>query len=253
MTVSIVNSKNPTNCTEDLPNASFKWSDQSLVQAAKIGHSTSFDGLCERHTQQLVRVAYRITRNREDAEDAVQNALLSAFVHLTAFEGKSSFATWLTRITMNSALMLLRKKRATRAEAIKRANATEDLDLVDRSPGPEEACSSKEQKRILIDALNTLRPKVRKAIELRELQGLSIKETAQVLGVTVGTVKARVFHGRGKLRKALRQRAERTRTGGGAGGNQFTWERPANTARTRPARGMFDQGRSIDWVFMSVT
>jgi RNA polymerase sigma factor (sigma-70 family) len=214
MTANAVKSINLAGCTADLTNAPFRPSDESFVQAAKIGHSTSFEALCERHTQQLFRVVYRITRNREDAEDAVQNALLSAFVHLTSFDAISSFATWLTRIAMNSALMLLRKKRTTHVESIEKANAIEDLHLPDQSPSPEGACSSKEQKRILTDALNTLRPRVRKAIELRVLQELSIKETAQVLGVTVSAVKARVFHGRGKLREALTHRAERTRTYG---------------------------------------
>jgi RNA polymerase sigma factor (sigma-70 family) len=214
MTSNIVKPINVAGCTVDLTSAPLRPSDQSLVQAAKIGHSTSFDALCERHAHRLFRVAYRITRNREDAEDAVQNALLSAFVHLTAFEDKSSVATWLTRITMNSALMILRKKRASPVELIENANVTGDLNILYRSSSPEEACSSKEQERILIDALNTLRPDIRKTIELRELQGLTTKETAQVLGVTISAVKARVFHGRGKLREALSY-AKRQRIYGG--------------------------------------
>src|SRR6267143_3303588 len=84
--------------------------EKSLVQAAKAGQSTAFAALCERYTQQLLRAAHRITRNREDSEDAVQEALLRAFVHVRDFDGRSSFATWLTRITINSALMILRKK-----------------------------------------------------------------------------------------------------------------------------------------------
>src|SRR6201998_398189 len=83
-----------------------------LVEAAKRGHSTAFGTLCERYSQQLFRAAHRITRNREDAEDAVQDTLLRGFVHLRDFDGRSSFATWLTRIAINSALMILRKKRA---------------------------------------------------------------------------------------------------------------------------------------------
>src|SRR5467141_4882903 len=85
-------------------------SDESLVEAAKLGHSTAFDTLSERYRQQLFRAAHRITRSCEDAEDAVQGALLRAFVHLRDFGGRSSFSTCLTRIAINSALMRLRKK-----------------------------------------------------------------------------------------------------------------------------------------------
>src|SRR5713101_10117696 len=88
-------------------------SDQSLVEAAKLGHSTAFDTLSERYRQQLFRAAHRITRSREDAEDAVQDSLLRAFLHMTQFDGRSSFGTWLTRIAINSALMILRKKRTS--------------------------------------------------------------------------------------------------------------------------------------------
>src|SRR5712671_5005509 len=93
-------------------------SDQSLVEAAKLGHSTAFDTLSERYRQQLFRAAHRITRSREDAEDAVQDSLLRAFVHIGDFEGRSNFGTWLTSITVNSALMILRKKRASPEIAI---------------------------------------------------------------------------------------------------------------------------------------
>jgi DNA-directed RNA polymerase specialized sigma24 family protein len=82
-------------------------SDESLVQAAKNGHSTAFVTLCERYRQQLFRAAHRITRSFEDAEDAVQETLLRAFVHIMDFDGRSSFGTWLTRIAINSALMIL--------------------------------------------------------------------------------------------------------------------------------------------------
>src|SRR5215470_15588932 len=86
--------------------------EKRLVEAAKRGHSTAFAALCERHAKQLFRAAQNITGNREDAQDAVQDALLSAFVHVRNFDGRSKFGTWLTRIAINSALMILRKKRS---------------------------------------------------------------------------------------------------------------------------------------------
>src|ERR1700752_343914 len=87
-------------------------SEKILVEAGQPGHSTAFATVSARYRQYLFRAAHRITRSREDAEDAVQDALLRAFVHIRDFDGRSSFATWLTRIAINSGLMLLRKKRS---------------------------------------------------------------------------------------------------------------------------------------------
>src|SRR5437879_5950608 len=88
-------------------------SDQSFAEAAKPGHSTAFDTLSERYRPQLFRAAHRITRSRENAEDAFQDLLLRAFVHMRDFDGRSKLGTWFTRIAINSALMILRKKRAS--------------------------------------------------------------------------------------------------------------------------------------------
>src|SRR6266481_8099666 len=127
--------------------------EQSLVEAAKGGHSTAFGALCERYTQQLLRAAHRITRNREDSEDAVQDALLRAFVHLRDFDGRSSFSTWLTRIAINSALMILRKKRTSLEVA---TAGSDDLDMnrggfqiADRAPNPERLYAQGEEEKIL--------------------------------------------------------------------------------------------------------
>src|ERR1700757_803213 len=89
-------------------------SDEKLVVAAKRGERVAFDELFKRHAQNVYRTTYRITRNREDAEDAVQDCFLNAFVHLKSFDGRAQFATWLTRIAMNAALMRLRKNRTAR-------------------------------------------------------------------------------------------------------------------------------------------
>ena len=85
--------------------------EKRLVAAAKYGESVAFDVLCERLTPRILRSLLRITKNREDAEDALQDSLLSAFIHIAEFDGRSAFSTWLTRIAINSALMILRKKR----------------------------------------------------------------------------------------------------------------------------------------------
>jgi RNA polymerase sigma-70 factor (ECF subfamily) len=183
--------------------------DALLVSAAKARDTRAFELLVERHERKIFLLAQRITRNREDAEDIVQQSMQKAFVHMKKFEGKSLFCTWLTRIAINQALMLLRRKhRSHEVPSEVSSTKTESampLDFRDPAPNPEDSCLDREQKQILSAALNTLRPGVRKAIELRDLDELSIGETALVLGVSVAAVKGRVFHGRRKLREALTQ------------------------------------------------
>ena len=154
-------------------------------------------------------MAQRITRNREDAEDVVQQSFQKAFIHLKKFEGKSLFYSWLTRIAINEALMLLRRKRGSHEVPIEESSTNTEnaltLGFLDLAPNPEDSCLDREREQILSAALNRLRPGIRKAIELRELGELSTRETALVMGLSVAAVKARVFHGRRKLRETLRQ------------------------------------------------
>ena len=111
--------------------------------------------------------------------------------------------------------MLLRRKRGTREvilESNKEGETALPLDIPDAGPNPEDSCLQREQERILSAAVNELTPGMRKAIELRELGELSTGETARVMGLSVGAVKARIFHGRRKLRQTLKRYAESTRT-----------------------------------------
>src|SRR4029077_16215300 len=183
--------------------------DASLVAAAKARDTRAFELLVERHQRKILSMAQRITRNREDAEDVVQQSFQKAFIHLTKFEGESLFSTWLTRIAINEALMLLRRNRGSLEVSIegstKKTQSALPLDFLDSAPNPEDRCLDREQKQILSAALNKLRPGIRKAIELRDLGELSTGDTALVMGLSVSAVKARVFHGRRKLRETLRQ------------------------------------------------
>jgi RNA polymerase sigma-70 factor, ECF subfamily len=183
--------------------------DASLVAAAKARDTRAFELLVERNERKIFSMAHRITRNREDAEDVVQQSFQKAFIHLKKFEGKSLFCTWLTRIAMNEARMLLRRKRGLHEVPIEESSTKTEsvlpLDFLDSAPTPEDSCSDREQEQILSAALNKLRPGIRKAIELRELCELSTGETALVMGLSVSAVKGRVFHGRKKLRETLRQ------------------------------------------------
>jgi len=181
----------------------------ALVAGAKTGDTRAFELLVERHERKVFSMAQRITRNREDAEDVVQQSFHKAFIHLRKFEGKSLFDTWLTRIAINEALMLLRRKRWSREVPIEatstKTQSALPLDFLDSAPNPEDRCLDREQEEILSAALNKLRPGIRKAIELRELSELSTEETALVMGLSVAAVKGRVFHGRRKLRETLCQ------------------------------------------------
>jgi len=207
----------------------------ALVAGAKIGDAAAFELLVQRHERKIFSLAQRMTRNREDAEDVVQQSFQKAFVHLKNFEGESLFSTWLTRIAINEALMLLRRRRGSREVPIAESNTEDEtalpLDIPDAGPNPEDSCLQREQERILSAAVNELTPGMRKAIELRELGELSTGETAQIMGLSVGAVKARVFHGRRKLQKTLKLYVESRR----AYGNQ----------RLRAKRSVRDRSRTI--------
>jgi RNA polymerase sigma-70 factor, ECF subfamily len=192
--------------------------DASLVAGARAGDARAFELLVQRHAGKIFLLAQRMTRNREDAEDVVQQSFQKAFIHLKNFEGESLFSTWLTRIAINEALMLLRRRRGTREVPIAESNTEDEtalpLDIADAGPNPEDSCLQREQERILSAAVNELTPRTREAIELRELGELSTGETARVMGLSVGAVKSRVFHGRRKLRQTLKRYVESTRNYG---------------------------------------
>jgi RNA polymerase sigma-70 factor, ECF subfamily len=180
-----------------------KDSDAALVAAAKCGESHAFEKLVFRHERRVFAVAQRITHNREDAEDVVQESFHKAFRHLNDFQEKSRFSTWLTRIAMNEAFMLLRRRRGVLevlpdspddgAKPVSEA-------FVDQSPSPEESCWLRERSELLSQAINRLGPKIQRTILLRDIEGCSVEETAQILGTSITAVKARLFHGRRKLR-----------------------------------------------------
>jgi RNA polymerase sigma-70 factor (ECF subfamily) len=183
-----------------------KDSDGVLVAAAKCGDTQAFEELVFRHEQRVLSVAQRITNNREDAEDVAQESFHKAFLHLDTFQEKSRFSTWLTRIAMNEAFMLLRRKRGV-FEVL--PDSPDDgvragcEVFVDQSPNPEESCWRRERTDLLTKAINRLGPKIRGTILLRDIEERSAEETAQILGTSISAVKARVFQGRRKLRRTL--------------------------------------------------
>ena len=186
--------QNDTSVVSDLR----AWSEEQLIAAAKTGRRAPFGELCERHVKKVFRVIHRIMRNREDAEDAVQDSLLKAFVHLRDFDGRSQFATWLTRIAINAALMKLRNNHWKREIPMIEPNPQCELErrseIQDDTPDPEETYRLRERREILNTAILGLRPRARRVVELHQLQEHSLRETAQILGISIAAVKARMFH-----------------------------------------------------------
>ena len=181
--------------------------ESAVLVAAKNGDSAAFESLCKQSAKMVFRVARRMMRNNEDAEDVLQESFQQAFIHLKNFNGDSQFSTWLSRIAINAALMKLRKKQDLWDVSLDESNENEQssprLDVEDQGLNPEQLYAQMERQRILSKAINELTPGMRKAIELRELDERSTEETARIMGISVSAVKARVFHGRKRLRKRL--------------------------------------------------
>jgi RNA polymerase sigma-70 factor (ECF subfamily) len=178
-----------------------------FLAAAKRGDSTAFETLCKQSANTVFHMARRMMRNNEDAEDVVQESFQQAFLHLKSFNGDSRFSTWLSRIAINAALMKLRKKHrlwdVSLDESAEGEESSSRIEVEDDGLDPEQLYAEKERQRILSEAINGLTPGMRKAIELREIDERSTEETAQIMGISVEAVKARVFHGRRKLRERL--------------------------------------------------
>ena len=181
--------------------------DLDLVHATQDGDVSAFEELVARYDRKLLRIAEHITHNREDSQDAVQEAFLKAFQHIGEFREDSQFSTWLFRITVNQALMKLRKRRT-----IKEVSLDDDFqadgdifprEVADWAPNPEELYVRSELRNILVNALEELRPILRTVFVLRDVEGLSINQTAEVLDLSPTAVKARLFRARLQLRELL--------------------------------------------------
>ena len=176
--------------------------DHELVASARSGETAAFDILAAKHQKRVLGVAYRITRNLEDAEDVTQTVFLKAFSRLHGFEGRSKFSTWLTRIAVNESLMFLRGRRGVTIslEEPTQRDGSGGLEIPDDRPSPESICSLNESRRFLLAALDFLRPTLRTVLILRDLWGYSEKEIAQALGVSSAAAKTRLHRARVALR-----------------------------------------------------
>ena len=192
---------------DEIEDGPMEMSDEVLVSTAKSGDANAFVELSKRHSNRVLQTTYRITRNRQDAEDALQDSLLKAFTHLKDFQEKSSFATWLTRIAINSALMILRKRRVCVEISIDGGDDSgekhEPWEPRSLTEDPENRFARGEREELLRDAILRLPPVVREAVELRQTRDYSAREIAQALGISVAAVKSRLSRARLTLRAAL--------------------------------------------------
>ena len=159
------------------------------------------DIVVSRHLPMFYKRAFRFLGNMPDAEDAVQDALLSAYKHLGQFRGRAQLSTWLTTIVTNAALMKLRRRDSYLSldEEQGEDGLTFSERLLDSKPSPEELCSAAEARDQLVEGVRQLSPKLRRTLQLRDIEGLTTKEAALVLGVPHGTVKAQLARARVKL------------------------------------------------------
>ena len=181
--------------------------DLDLVHASKNGDVAAFEQLVKRYDRKLLRIAQSVTHNREDSQDAVQEAFLKAYTHLATFREDSKFSTWLFRITVNQSLMKLRKQRTTREASLDEDfQADGDVlpkEVTDWAPNPEQLYWASELRDILIKCLEELSPILRMVFVLRDIEGLTIDQTVEVLNVSETAVKARLWRARLQLRESL--------------------------------------------------
>lgn len=197
-----------------LPSTIVRDDESALVSLAKKGDLGAFDELVNRYESRIFRLAMNITQNREDAEDATQDAFLKSFQHLPDFQGGSRFYTWLVRIAVNEALMRLRRRRPNVTSLDEPVQTDEDLmprEVRDWGPTPEQRYEVTELNSILTNAIADLDPIFRTAFILRDVEQLSTEETAEALGISVPAVKSRLLRGRLKLREKLSPFFERSK------------------------------------------
>jgi RNA polymerase sigma-70 factor (ECF subfamily) len=181
--------------------------DLALVHASKDGDVAAFETLVKRYDRKLLRIAQNVMHNREDAEEAVQETFLKAYQHLGQFREDAKFSTWLIRIAMNQSLMMLRKQRSSREVSLDKDFQSEErslpIDVADWAPNPEQLYGAGELREILRNALKQLHPRLRVVFVLRDMEGISLQQTAEALKVSVAAVKARSWRARKQLRERL--------------------------------------------------
>ncbi len=181
--------------------------ENALLRKAAAGDGAAFSSLMEMHERRMYAVALRMCANHEDAQDCLLEAMLRIYRAISSFKGQSSFSTWVYRITMNTCLDELRRRKMRRTTSLDGLldsgwSPAEELET------PENNAIRSEQRRQIDRAIASLPDDMRSAIVLRDIQGFSYEEIAEILNANVGTIKSRISRGREKLRETLSLHAE---------------------------------------------
>jgi RNA polymerase sigma-70 factor (ECF subfamily) len=189
-----------------VPDSSDRDLEAEIITEARNGSATAIEQLVERYERRLFRTARNITGNHEDSEEVVQNAFVKAFRNLASFRGDSRFYTWLTRIAVNEGLMKIRGRRPKEIsidDSDERENPIIPEELQDWGPTPEERYSQEELRTILETTIDKLAQRYRIVFQLRDIEGFSTEETAQMLGLSIPSIKTRLRRARIQLRNSL--------------------------------------------------
>lgn len=177
--------------------------EQELIRLAQSGQVLAFEALVEQHQARVYSLALRMTGNRDDAADMAQEALLKAFLSLPSFRGGSSFGTWLHRITANVCLDEMRRRSRRPQVVAERDDEVPAHVPADPAPGPELKILQQEERLAIERAIAALPVEFRVPLVLRDIEGFSYEEIAEMTGLALGTVKSRIHRARLQLRDRL--------------------------------------------------
>jgi RNA polymerase sigma-70 factor (ECF subfamily) len=187
--------------------AASRAADAEMLRAVLAGDATAYRGLVEKYQGRVYALLYGMVRNREDARDLTQEAFVKAYRNLEGFRLEAGFYTWMYRIAMNLAIDFVRKRKRRDVVGFDETIAQRDDDggiaEVHHEDGPGRALERKQTLARIMDAMEELPEDQRQVVLLRELEGLSYKEIADVMGIPEGTVMSRLFYARKKLQKLL--------------------------------------------------
>ena len=186
--------------------------EQQLIADARKGDVAAFEALIGEHQKRIFSIAFRVAGNPEDAADMAQEVLIKIFRNLGKFQGNSKFSTWVYRVATNTCLDELKKLRRHTAYSLDQELETEEgsvaAELADEAPTPEESAERRDLQRVVSEAIGMLSEDHKKAILLRDMQGFSYEEIANILQCSVGTVKSRINRARAQLKKILIKNGE---------------------------------------------
>ena len=184
-----------------------------LIKSALKGDMQSFEELMYQYEKKVYNVALRVFKNPEDAKDISQDVFIKIYKNLDKFDNKSSFSTWIYRITTNTCIDELRKRKGKETVSIDNDNEYDEgrfkREFADNEPTPEEKVISKEGESEIIKSMNTLSDEHRTIIVMRDIEGLSYTEISEIIGVSIGTVKSRISRARLQLKNIILKREQK--------------------------------------------